>query len=95
MPLSSLRVLELNEKYNLVEGLCEREQLNPEGIELELRVGRVEKIISGSFLGVKDRNSPETELIGDIADGEKIILMKPGDYLLVRTIEKINCPNKK
>ena len=102
MPLSSLKVLELNEflkgqgKLPLVEDLCERELNNPEGIELELRVGRVEKIVSGSFLGVKDRNSPETELIGDIkTDGNKKILMRSGDYFLVETIEKINCPAEK
>jgi len=66
---------------------------NPEGVELELRVGRVEKIAGDSFLGVENRSSAETELIGDIdTDGNKKIVMNPGDYFLVKTIEKINCP---
>jgi len=96
MPLSALRVLELNKKYNLVEGLCERELNNPEGIEIELRVERVEKIIGESFLGVKDRNSPDTKPLGNIKkDGNKRIIMAPGDYFLVETIERINCPDKK
>ena len=94
MRLSGVKVLELNEKYNLIEGLSEREQFNPEGVDLELRVGRVEEIVGDSFLGVNERHSANTKLIGDIdMPGEKIITMKPGDYFLVRTIEKINCPS--
>ena len=94
MPLSALRVLELNEEYNLVEGLSDRELENPEGIELELRVGRVEKIDGSGFLGITERSSPKTQLIADIEqDRNKKVIMKPGDYYLVRTIEKINCPS--
>ena len=47
MYLTSLKVLELNEKYHLIEDLCERDLENPEGVGLDLRVGRVEKIIGG------------------------------------------------
>jgi deoxycytidine triphosphate deaminase len=95
MKLSGLKVLELNKQYNLIENLCERENSNPEGIDLELRVGRVERIIGSSFLGVNDRSSPKTELIGDIeTDGNKMITIQPGDYFLVRTMEKINCPKE-
>jgi deoxycytidine triphosphate deaminase len=95
MKLSGLKVLELNEKYNLIEGLCDRESQNPEGIDLELRVGRVERIMGSSFLGVKERSSPKTELIGDVeTDGNKRITMFPGEYFLVRTMEKINCPKE-
>ncbi len=95
MKLSSLKVLELNRRYNLIEGLSERESENPEGIDLELRVGRVEKIFGDSFLGVDKRSSPKTELVADIEqDGNKRIIMRPGDYFLVRTIEKINCPSE-
>lgn len=94
MKLSALKVLELNEKYNLIENLSEREKENPEGIEVELRVGRVEKIKGESYLGVVDRSSPKTELVGDIeTDSNKKIVMNPGDYFLVRTIEKVNCPS--
>ncbi len=96
MILSALKVLELNEKYNLIEGLSERELENPEGIDLELRVGRVEKICGESFLGVVDRYSPKTEIIGDIeGEGNKRITLHPREHFLVRTIEKINCPGEK
>ena len=94
MILSSVRVLELNEKYHLIDGLGDRDRENPEGIDIDLRVGKVEKIVGESFLGVTDRSSAKTELIGDIDDdGNMKIRMAPGDYFLVSTIEKINCPS--
>jgi len=96
MPLSAVKILELNKKYNLIEGLSERELNNPEGCGFDLRVGRVEKIDGESFLGVEDRSSPETILIGDIEkDGNKLITIKPGEYLIVQTIEKITSPSEK
>ena len=96
MIISPLKVLELNKKYNLIEGLSGRELENPEGVDLDLRVGRVEEIVGDSFLGVIDRSSANTLLIGDIeTDGEKRITMNPGDYFLVSTMETINSPGKK
>lgn len=96
MILSALKVLELNERYHLIEGLCERETLKPEGIDLDLRVGGVEKLVGPGFLGIKERSFGKTELIGDIEkDGNKRIIIHPGEYYLVKTIEKINCPGEK
>lgn len=95
MILTSLRVLKLNKKYHLIEGLGERDQFNPEGIDIDLRVGKVEEIAGESFLGVKDRSSAITKVIGDVkTDGSKVISINPGDYFLVTTMEKINCPKK-
>jgi deoxycytidine triphosphate deaminase len=96
MPLSALKILELNKEHNLIKGLSDRELNNPEGCGFDLRVGRVEKIDGESFLGVTERSSPKTELIGDIKkDGNKLIVMKPRDYFLVQTIEIITSPSKK
>ena len=93
MRLSAKRVLELNEKYNLIEGLCERELKNPEGVLLELRVGEVYTIKGEGFLGISKRKSPEPRLTHSfIGEG---VLIKPNDYRLVTTIEKINCPKEK
>ncbi len=97
MPLSAVKVLELNEKYNLIENLCERELENPEGCGLDIRVGEVYKIKGSSFLGIEKRSTPKIEKIADVKeDGEgKKITMNPGDYFLVRTIEKVNTPKDK
>ncbi len=93
-------ILDLNQDYKLIEGLSERELNNPEGSGIDLRVGQVHRIIGDSFLGADDtggkRYSPKTELIGDFEkDGNRIIVLKPGEYVLVTTIEIINSPNVK
>jgi deoxycytidine triphosphate deaminase len=43
MILSAKKILELNEKYKIIENLSERE-LNPEGVGIDVRVGEVYKI---------------------------------------------------
>ncbi|MEK6905994.1 MAG: hypothetical protein AABW81_00040 [Nanoarchaeota archaeon] len=98
MVLTNLKVLELNEKYNLIEGLSERELKNPEGYLLELRVGEifVLKKKQRGFLGVEKRKTPQVTSIASFEKhGNKIVRMKPWDYYLVSTIEKINCPSEK
>ena len=96
MIISPLKVLELNEKYNLVSGLGERDSRNPEGIGLDLRVGTVHRLKGQSFLGIEKRSSPIEEKIGDVyEEGNKIITMRPGDFLIVTTMEKVNSPKKK
>ncbi len=96
MILSSLKVLELNKEYNLIEGLSERELENPEGTVLDLRIGQIHNIISESFLGVQERYSSKTETIGDInKDGNKKFTIKPGEYYLVTTMEVIHSPAEK
>jgi deoxycytidine triphosphate deaminase len=96
MILSALKVLELNEKYNLIEGLSERELENPEGTILDLRVGQIHNIIGESFLGITERYSSKTELIGDVTrDGNKKFRIRPGEYYLVTTMETIHSPSEK
>ena len=100
MKISAVRILELNEKYGLIEGLSERELNNPEGSGIDLRVGQVHKIIGDSMLSAdgtsRERYSSKTELLGDIeTDGNKSIIIKPGEYVLVTTMETIFSPSEK
>jgi deoxycytidine triphosphate deaminase len=96
MILSALKVLELNDKYNLIEGLSERELTNPEGTILDLRIGQIHRIKSGSFLGVNERYSSKTEILGDVnTDGNKKFTIKTGEYFLVTTMEIIHSPAEK
>lgn len=100
MKISALKILELNGEYNLIENLSDRELNNPEGSGIDLRVGQVHKIVGDSLLasdeGSRERYSPKTELIGDFEkDGNKLIILKPGEYLLVTTVEVIHSPEKK
>ena len=100
MKISALKILELNADFDLIGSLSDRELKNPEGSGIDLRVGKVNKIIGDSFLAAdissRERYSPQLELVGDIEkDGNKLITMKPGEFLLVTTIEIINAPEKK
>lgn len=96
MPLSAVRVLELNDKYHLVEGLCKRERENPEGAGLDLRVGAVYTIEGDGFLGISERYSPKKSKLVDIAEnGDCCVIMKPQDYFLVSTMETVCSPAEK
>ena len=97
MPLSAVKILELNSKYHLVEGLCERDSENPEGVGLDLRVGEVYRLDeTNGFLGVEERKTPKAILIADIKeDKNKKISLLSGEYILVKTIEKITSPAEK
>jgi deoxycytidine triphosphate deaminase len=94
MIISAKKIIELNKKYNLIENLAERE-LNPQGVGLDVRVGGVYKLKEEGFLGVsdEDRKTPAVEKIADA--NQKKIELKPGDFVLVKTIEKVNIPARK
>jgi len=100
MIISALKVLELNERYNLVSGLGERDATNPEGVGLDLRVGKVHALEGDSFLGADEtgsrRHSPEIKTIRDIEKhGNRMFIMSPGEYFLVTTIEEVYAPKEK
>ncbi len=100
MKISALKILELNEKYKLIENLSERELNNPEGAGIDLRVGEVYEIAGDSFLAAdnssRERYSPKIKIMGDISkDGNKLITLEPGQYFLVATIEIVHSPAEK
>ncbi len=95
MSITNGKVLELNKKYKLIENLSEREMTNPEGVGFDVRAGEVYKLKGSGFLGVEDRKTPDTVKIADIKNGDKEVVLKPNDYVLVKTIEKVNLPAEK
>jgi len=95
MPISALKLLELNRKYNLIENLSERELENPEGVGTDLRVGEVYQATEPGFLGIDERHTPEIKKMADIKEGDKKVVLNPGAYVLVKTIERVNIPSEK
>src|SRR3989338_664860 len=98
MPLGPEILLELVRENKLVENLDERELNNPEGAGFDLRLGEVHEFIDRPaeepFLGIEKRHTPETKLTLKYEEGKEIWLeLKQGDYVLVKTIEKVNLPN--
>lgn len=93
MILGPQKLLELVKEIKLVEDLSERELSNPEGAGFDLRLGEVYKISGDAFLGETHRKTADIELVQEYKTGEtRTIVIKPGDYFLVSTIEKVNMP---
>lgn len=86
-------LLQLVKKQKLVEGLSERELTNPEGTGFDLRLGEVFKVSGSAFLGEMHRKTPDIESV-KVYNPQKrqSIKIKPGDFFLVKTIEKVNLP---
>lgn len=91
MVLGPAQLLKLVKTKKLVEGLSERELTNPEGAGFDLRLGEVFAISGEAFLGETHRKTPDIASVA-IFGKEKSIKIKPGDFYLVKTIEKINLP---
>lgn len=86
-------LLRLVKEEKLVEDLSQRELENPEGAGFDLRAGEIFKIKEGeSFLGETERHTPDVESIAKYNENKGIIL-KPGEFILVKTIEKVNLPD--
>jgi deoxycytidine triphosphate deaminase len=88
------QVLKRIKEENLIEGLGGRDLDNPEGVGIDLRLGGVYKIIEGGAfiesdgeMGLGKRKGVKTE---EIKSDE--IIIKPGEYYLVTTMETINTP---
>ncbi len=93
MILGPKRLLELVKKKKLVEGLAERELLNPEGAGFDLRLGEIYKISGTAFLGETERKTPTVKLLHKYdKKKKKKIVIKPNDFYLVTTMESFNIP---
>ena len=85
MIVGDARILTLVEEVKLLENFsidC------LEGAGYDLRVGRAYTVESDSFVGVKERRTPEVREV--IADR---FTLKPQEYLLVETVERVNMPH--
>ncbi len=91
MILGPKQLLQLVKTKKLVEGLSERELTNPEGAGFDLRLDEVYKISGDAFLGETHRKTPDIKSVAKFGR-QKSIKIKPGDFFLVKTIEKINLP---
>jgi deoxycytidine triphosphate deaminase len=98
MILGPKQLLQLVKEIKLVENLSERELTNPEGAGFDLRLGEVYKISGKAFLGETHRHTAEVELVAEYAEKRRKnakpqqIVIKPGEFYLVKTIESVNMP---
>lgn len=93
MIIGPKKLLQLVKNKKLVEGLSERELTNPEGAGFDLRLGEIYKIKGRAFLGVTERETPDIELVCKYnAKKSTSFTVKPGEFYLATTIEKVNTP---
>lgn len=95
MILSPKELLKLVKTKKLVENLSERELTNPEGAGFDLRLGEAYKITGKkAFLGVTERHTAEVKLVKKFNEKKtSSLIIKPGDFYLVKTIEDVNMPD--
>jgi len=94
MALGVDRIKELIKEAKLVESLGARDLENPEGAGLDLRLGEVFEIKGETFLGEEKRKTVDHVSVAKY-DPKKptTFTVKPGEFYLVQTIEKINLPD--
>lgn len=91
-------VLQRVKKQKLIENLGARELKNPEGVGVDLRLGAVHRIVSGgAFIeaNLGKRKGVKTKLVAEFKKrkrDQEWVVIKPGDYYLVSTLEAINIP---
>lgn len=82
------------EDDKLVVDLSERELTYPEGAGFDLRLGEVFTVAGEGYLGITERQTaPATLVMAYDPDKIQSIEVKPGDFYLVKTIEKVNMPD--
>lgn len=84
MIIGHSEILKLVEEKKLIENV---DTENIGGAGVDLRVNNFYKLKSGAKLGIDERVLPEIEQV----DANKIVV-KPDEYILVETLEKINMP---
>lgn len=95
-------ILKKVKKDKLIEDLGKRELKNPEGVGADLRLGAIYQITEGgafiegdSQQALGSRKGVKTQLLGEFKKGKRKqdwVTIKPGDYYLVSTLEKLNTP---
>jgi len=81
------KILELIDKKKLIENV-DKNNVQPSGVDL--RVKAVYKLKNGGYLGIKNRQTPNVDMVSDKV-GDKIIF-EPNEFVLVETMEKVNMP---
>jgi len=93
MPIGPKKLLELVKQQKLVENLSEREITNPEGAGFDLRAGEFYEITGEGFLGIDERKTTDSKLVAKYINNKKTsLIIKPGKYYLIRTVEALNLP---
>jgi deoxycytidine triphosphate deaminase len=84
-------LIKLVKERGLVKNLSERELKNPEGTGFDIRIGEIYRLKDEGFLGIEERRTPDVELIAKYGK-DKGYVLKPNEFVLIKTMEKLNVP---
>lgn len=95
-------VIKKVKEESLLENLGDRDLNNPEGVGVDLRLGKIFKIAEGGAYieadgkaGLGKRKGVQTEVIAEYKENSETqdeVVIKPGEYYLVQTLETVNTP---
>ncbi|MEM5872310.1 MAG: hypothetical protein QXD55_00395 [Candidatus Aenigmatarchaeota archaeon] len=83
---SEKMILGINDAKKFIENGGE-----PEGAGFDIRVGEVYSIKNDTFLGIEERKTSDIKLIAKFGK-EKYYILKPEEYVLIKTIERVKIP---
>jgi deoxycytidine triphosphate deaminase len=93
MILGISEIQKLIKKKNLITKLCKREQNEPEGCVLDLRLDKLFILKGRGFIGIDERKTPRTIEVASYKKGGNMkYTIKPGEYYLTKTIEVLRLP---
>ena len=93
MVISQAKIKKLIKSKKLVEGLGKRDLENPEGAGLDLRLDELFKIKGETFLGIDTRKTVDHVSVAKYNPKKpSVYTIKPGEFYLMQTIEKVNLP---
>src|SRR3989344_810540 len=88
------KIKKLIKEEKLVESLGDRDLENPEGAGLDLRLGEIFKIRGETFLGVEKRKTVDSVSVAKFDPKKRsTFTIKPGEFYLVQTMERVNLPD--
>lgn len=93
MLLSHEELKKLVLEQNLVERLLKEELERPVGTGFDFRAGEIHRIRGASYIGAKRRLTPESKVVAAWESDPSHHVIKPGEYYLLKTIEKVNLPS--
>src|SRR3989338_2652486 len=92
MILTAEELKHLVEHEKLVEDLHKDELQNAVGTGFDFRVGELYAIERDTHVGQDSRVTPDTKLIASFGGTVSFHILAPGEYYLVKTVEKVNLP---
>ena len=94
MVLGVDRIKKLIKGITLVEDLGQRDLEDPEGAGLDLRVGEIFEISGETVLAIEKRKTVDSKSVAKFNPKKSAkFTIKPGEFFLFQTEEKVNLPD--